>query len=67
MGQITFKAARVNAQLTQDELAEKMGVSRSSVVDWENGKRMIRPAYLMLFCSITGVSEADIILPEITT
>jgi len=67
MGQITFEAARVNAKLTQAELAEKMGVSRSSVVDLVNGKRPIRPAYLMLFCSITGTREDDIILPEVTT
>jgi transcriptional regulator with XRE-family HTH domain len=63
MAAITMEAARVNTGLTQQELAEKMGVSRSTVIDWENGKRRIKPAYLFLFCKITGFTEDDIILP----
>lgn len=67
MAKITMEAARVNAKLTQAELAEKMGVSRSTVIDWENGKREIRTAYLHLFCIVVGMSEDDILLPTITT
>lgn len=63
MAAITMEAARVNTGLTQQELAKKMGVSRSTVIDWENGKRQIKPAYLFLFCKITGFAEDDIILP----
>lgn len=62
---ITIKAARVNIGLTQEELAEKMGVSRSTVLDWENGKRLMRPAYLRLFCYLTKLHEDDIIMPKI--
>lgn len=67
MAKISLEAARVNANLTQAELAEKMGVSKQSVFDWENGKRRMKPAYLYLFCSITGFDEEDILLPKITT
>ena len=67
MAKMTLEAARVNKGLTQEQLADKMGVSRSSVIDWENGKRAMRPAYVYLFCHITGVTEDDILLPEITT
>lgn len=67
MPRITLKAARVNADLTQEELAEKMGVSRASINDWENGKTEIRTANLRLFCFITGFSEDDIILPTEST
>ena len=67
MAKIPFNAARVAAGLTQQELADKMGISRSTVNDWETGKREIRTAYLYLFCSITGFSEDDIILPNIAT
>ncbi len=67
MAKITMAAARVNAGLTQEELAEKMRVSRSTVIDWENGRRIIRPAYLFSFCSIVGMTEDDILLPEKTT
>ena len=67
MAKITLEAARRNANLTQVELAEKMHVSKQSVFDWENGKRRMKPAYLYLFCSITGFNVDDILLPEITT
>lgn len=64
MPKITLEAARVNTKLTQAELAEKMGVSRETVLSWETGRRKMRPAYLYMFCDITGFSEDDIILPE---
>ena len=67
MAKIPFRAARVAAGLTQLEVAEKMGVSRSTVIDWESGEREIRPPYLLLFSTITGYSVDDIILPTYTT
>lgn len=67
MAKISMAAARVNAKLTQEQLAEKMGVSRQTVLDWENGKREIRTAYFHLFCSIVGFSESDIFLPTEST
>lgn len=36
---ISLAAARVNAKLTQKEFAEKCGVSESTVIAWEAGKR----------------------------
>lgn len=67
MGKITLAAARVNAGLTQAELAEKMGVSRATINDWELGKREIRTAYLYALCHITGFSPDDISLPTKST
>ena len=67
MAKIPFKAARVAAGRTQQDLADKMGISRATVNEWETGKRVIRTPYLYLFCQITGFSEDDIILPELTT
>ena len=46
MKQIPMAAARIAKGLTQKELAEKMGVSRQTVLEWENGKRQIKTAYL---------------------
>lgn len=63
MGRITIEAARVNAGMTQSQLGEKMGVSRQTVADWENGKREMKTAYLYMFCRLTGFSEDDIIVP----
>ena len=64
---ITLKAARVNANLTQEQLASKLGVSRSTVIAVENGDTEIRPIYMYAFCHIVGVSEDDIILPVKST
>lgn len=63
MAKITMEAARVNAGYTQAELADRMGVSRATVIDWESGKREIKTAYLFMFCRLTGFSEDDILLP----
>lgn len=63
MVKLTMEAARVNAGLTQAELAEKMGISRATVNNIENGKMEVRPVYLYAFCHIVGVSEDDILLP----
>ena len=67
MAKMTLAAARVNKGLTQEQLAKKMGVSRQSVIDWENGKRDMRTPYVYLFCQITGLSEDDILLPKKST
>lgn len=37
MPEITLKAARINAGLTQKELAKELGVSNTTVNSWENG------------------------------
>ena len=36
---LTLKAARVNKGLTQSEAAQAIGISLSSMIDYENGKR----------------------------
>lgn len=63
MKQIPMAAARKARGLTQKELAKEMGVSRQTILDWENGKRPIKTAYFYLFCKITGFTEEDILLP----
>lgn len=37
MKKITLRAARTNANLTQNEAAKKIGVSRDTISNWENG------------------------------
>ena len=64
---LTLKAARVNAGLTQTEFADALGVSKMTVFEWENGKRRVRPVYMPMIASVTGVSVNDIILPTIIT
>lgn len=61
---IPMVAARVAKGLTQAELAREMGVSRETVIAWENGKRDMKASYFYALCKITGFSEDDIILPK---
>lgn len=37
MMKISLKVARINAELTHDEVAWRMGVSTSRIRNWENG------------------------------
>ncbi len=37
MIKITLKAARVNANLTQQEVADKLKVSKHTIMNWEKG------------------------------
>ena len=64
---ITMKAARANAGLTHQEMAEKMGVSRRMIIDWESGKRPIRTSNFIAFCKIAGFETQEIFLPEEST
>ena len=36
--QISLAAARVNAKMTQNEVAKALGVSNQTICHWENGK-----------------------------
>lgn len=40
---LSLKAARVERGFTQDALAEKMGVSKRTIVSWENGEVDLKP------------------------
>ena len=64
MAKLTLPAVRVNANMTQEDMATALGVSRKMVADWEAGKADMRPAYLMAICYLTGCSVDDILLPE---
>lgn len=35
--QISLAAARVNAGMTQEEVAKKMGISKQTIINWEKG------------------------------
>lgn len=67
MAKIPLNAARLAVGLTQEQLAEKMDVSRQTVIDWETGKREMKTAYFYMFCQLTGFSEDDILLPTKST
>lgn len=62
---ITLAAARVNAGMTQEDVARKMKVSKATIVNWENGKTEMKPAQFKMYCLIVNAPEDAIILPII--
>ena len=60
MPKITLRAARINAGLTQDDMAGRLGVSRGVINEWECGRKTIRPAYVYAYCQLTGFQPDDL-------
>lgn len=49
MLKITLKSARVNANMTQEEVAKMLRVSKHTIINWEQGRSLINyPSLLML-------------------
>ena len=60
MGKITVKAARVNAGLTKEELANKMGVHRSTISSWETNPSTMQIKDAELLCKILNIPISNI-------
>lgn len=60
---ISLKAARVNANLSQDEVATAMNKSKTTINNWENGKTEIDLGNLKTLCSLYDLTIDDIFLP----
>lgn len=62
---ISLASARVNAGMTQENVAKAMRVSKNTIVNWENGKVEMKPAQFKMYCEVVGAPEDVIILPKI--
>lgn len=60
--QITLASARVNAGLTQSDVAKEMCVSKQTIVNWENGKIKPKPAQFEMMCRIYNAPK-DMVKP----
>lgn len=58
---ITLEAARRNVKLTQMEAAERLGISNSTLCNWENGKSFPDALQIQKICELYGVSYDDLI------
>ena len=65
--QISLAAARVNANLTQDEVSKALHVSKKTVVNWEKGK--VIPTFIALssLSTLYDIPIDNIFLPEKST
>lgn len=60
MLKISLKSARVNAELTQKEVAVALKVSNKTVGSWEDGKTFPKPEQIDALCNLYGVSYDNI-------
>ena len=61
--QISLAAARVNAKLTQDDVAKHMKVSKNTVVAWEKGITEPKISQCRELSRLYGMSLDYIFLP----
>lgn len=61
--QITLKAARVNAGLTQEDVAKKLRLNKQTLVNWENGSSEPKLSQARELCDLYGLSIDNIFLP----
>lgn len=65
--QISLRAARVNAGKTQSEAAEHLKVSKTTVLNWENGNTQIPADKFRSLCAFYGMPDSHIFLPTQST
>lgn len=62
---VSLKAARVNAKISQADAAERLGVSQSTLIRWENDGSVPIQA-IMRMCDLYGCSIDDFSLTDNT-
>lgn len=58
--QISLKAARINAELKQSEVASALSVTKKTVASWENKKTLPKIDKIEALCTLYGVTYDDI-------
>lgn len=59
-----IKQYRISLNITQNELADKCGISASTVVRIENGEDSIFSNYIKILSSLGLTQNMDILIPE---
>lgn len=54
---LSLEALRVNAGMTQQDVADRLGVSRSTVIKWEGG--LVEPKELVIY-ALAKLYEVEI-------
>lgn len=64
---VSLKAARVNANMTQEQAGTILGVSKDTIKAMESGKRGIKVTEFDSLCEAYGCTRDDIFLPHSNT
>ncbi len=67
MLKISLAAARVNAEMTQEEAAKRMNVSKKTIINWEKGLVIPSLASLKALSEIYKMPMDNIFLPHQAT
>jgi len=62
--QLSLKALRVNAGLTQQDVADRLGISRSLVIELENGKEKDKDVYYYALAYLYQTDIDNIRIPS---
>lgn len=57
-----LQKARENAGMTQQMVSNRLGVSRSAIANWEQGRRNIYIEQFVKMCEIYSVNPDDILI-----
>lgn len=52
---------RKSKRITQQAIADKLGVTRTAVHYWETGKRVIYADQMLNYCNELGVDPSDLV------
>ena len=64
---ISLAAARVNAKMTQDDVAKYLKISKKTLVNWEKGTVIPNFASVHALADLYHISEDYIFLPQKST
>mgnify|MGYP000613114318 FL=1 len=65
--QVSLAAARVNAKLTQEEVAKRMKIGKRTIINWEKGASIPSFADVKMLSDIYGIPVDNIFLPDKST
>ena len=65
--QISLAAARVNAKLTQEEVANMMKIGKRTIINWEKGGSIPSFSDVKMLSDIYGIPIDNIFLPQKST
>lgn len=63
---VSLAAARVNAKMTQQQLADELGVDKGTVFNWENGKGVPNSIHLRKISELSKIPMDYIYVPSKT-
>lgn len=64
MPKLSFKAARVNARLSQQQVADALDVAITTIRNWENGSTSPRLKQYVKLCELYNVPMGSMQIPD---